>query len=744
MLNKVNIFRFIFLLIFLIFVLIFIDDTSKQKEEIKIVQTSVLKGKEPAPELLQIKDNHTILKAPKLIASNGTQNEGIKVLWNKINGAQNYELYRYPPTSKKWHIISANLTQNSYMDFDVIRGENYYYKIRVNKNDKWSKFSKKDRGFAKLKAPKNIQASDGLFSFINIKWEKSEGAKHYTIYRAKQENELFIPLKENFKQETYKDIYAVAGEYYYYKVKAFSKNSSLLSKSEKGYVAIKTPSRLMATDASKKSIIISWEQEDDTKQFNLYRSKNKNQGYELIATVIDDDYYNDKFVKPAVIYYYKVKAYTKELSSLLSKSDSGYVDVEYPWGLEASDGTSPYYINLHWKGMNADTFQLYRAENVKGPYALIDNNVSVKEYRDSNITYCQNYYYKVQAIKNGITSRLSSLDSGYGKCGAFVETFSGTGILGGQDAEQKMQASYNRPTGIAYQNGSLYIADTYNHRIRVVTPDGRTSTLAGSGDVGNDDGMKDQASFYRPTGIAIDSNGTIYVAEVDNHLIRKITPDSEVSVFAGSGKRGDRDGKGKNAVFNKPYSLAIDSDGSIYVTELGNHKIKKITPDAMVTTFAGNGKRGNRDGSLLYASFDRPSGIVINGKGNIYISDSNNNNIRVITKGGEVNLFAGSGKKGDEDGNGVAATFNNPMALAIDKKGNIFVADTGNYKIRMITKEGIVKTIAGSANGGDKDGFGNDAAFFSPRGITLDENNNIYVTDFHVHKIRKIKITKKL
>lgn len=689
------------------------------------------------------KSGFSYINPPKLIATNGSLQEGIKIFWNDIKGAQRYALYRYSLISKKWILISDSLVHSFYIDLDVKRGENYYYKVKAYKNGIWSTFSKKDRGFAKLNAPKNLQVSEGLFSFIDIKWEKSKDAKYYTIYRAKEERELYIPLKNKIKDESYKDIYAVPGKYYYYKVKAFRDRTSPLSKSDRGFIAIKTPTRLMATDASKKNIIVSWEQEDDTELFDLYRSDENDKDYALLAANIDDDDYIDELVKPAVIYYYKVKAHTDELSSPFSESDSGYVDVEYPWGLTASDGNSPYYIDLDWKGADADFFKIYRAENSQGPFSVVDENTSIKTFRDTNISRCKDYYYKVQAVKNGIESRLSSWDSGYTKCGAFVDTFSGTGVFGDQDKEKKEEATYNRPTGIIYKKGFLYIADTYNHRIRMIIPDGQTLTLAGSGEVGSADGKKDKASFYRPTGIAIDSYGAIYIAEVDNHLIRKITPQGEVSVVAGSGKRGDRDGIGKDALFNKPYALAIDKFNNLYVTELGNHKIKKISQDGKVTTYAGSGMKGTRDGSLLYASFDTPSGIVIDNNANIYICDSNNNNIRIITKGGEVGMFAGNGKSGDADGKGVAASFNDPRGLAIDKDGNIYVADTGNHKIRMITKDGIVKTIAGSLHSGDKDGFEGDAAFFSPRGITLDEDGNIYITDFHAHKIRKVTITKK-
>ena len=221
------------------------------------------------------------------------------------------------------------------------------------------------------------------------------------------------------------------------------------------------------------------------------------------------------------------------------------------------------------------------------------------------------------------------------------------------------------------------------------------TTLAGSGSPGFADGAGKEASFKYPAGIALDGSGNIYLADAYNNRIRKITPAGVVTTLAGSGKEGFADGMGKDAVFNGPAGIAIDRDGNIYTAEWKGHRVRKITPAGVVTTLAGSGKAGFADGTGAGASFNTPEGVALDSKGNVYVADSANNKIRKISPSGVVTTLAGSGKKDFVNGVGAEAGFMDPKGIALDAVGNVYVSDKGNHQIRKITPGGVVTTLAG-------------------------------------------------
>ena len=263
-------------------------------------------------------------------------------------------------------------------------------------------------------------------------------------------------------------------------------------------------------------------------------------------------------------------------------------------------------------------------------------------------------------------------------------------------------ASFNLPNAVATDGaGNVYVADTFNHTIRKITPAAVVTTLAGTAGVsGSADGTGAAASFYLPIGIATDSAGNVYVADRFNHTIRKITSAGVVSTLAGTaGMVGSADGTGAAASFNNPAGVATDSAGNVYVADRFNHTIRKITPAGLVSTLAGTaGVQGNADGTGAVALFTFPQGVATDGAGNVYVADTNNCTIRKITPAGVVSTLAGtSGQTGTTDGIGAAARFTNPEGVATDGAGNVYVADTDNHTIRKITAAGGVTTVAGVA-----------------------------------------------
>lgn len=317
-------------------------------------------------------------------------------------------------------------------------------------------------------------------------------------------------------------------------------------------------------------------------------------------------------------------------------------------------------------------------------------------------------------------------------------TLAGSGELGAADGSAVV-ASFDRPYGVAVDAaGTVYVADTYNHKIRKISPAGVVSTLAGSGLSGAADGNGAAASFNLPSGIAVDASGIVYVADASNNKIRKITPEGVVSTLAGSGVSGATNGTGASARFNSPTGLAVDLAGNIYVADRGNHKIRKITPGGVVGTLAGSGTLGITDGSSTAARFYSPSGVAVDASGIVYVADSSNNRIRKIGPDGRVSTLAGSGQQDDLDAKGILASFYNPKGVAVDALGNVYVADGDNHKIRQISPAGEVSTLAGSGLIGTADGSGAAASFYNPFGLAIDALNNVYVADTNMNKIRKV------
>ncbi|MEY3896579.1 MAG: hypothetical protein RLZZ214_2099, partial [Verrucomicrobiota bacterium] len=305
-------------------------------------------------------------------------------------------------------------------------------------------------------------------------------------------------------------------------------------------------------------------------------------------------------------------------------------------------------------------------------------------------------------------------------------------------------ARFNSPSAIALDSaGVRYVADTANHTIRRVVANGGVNTMAGGAGVsGSTDATGTTARFNSPAGIAVDAAKNVYVSDTGNHTIRKITSAGVVTTLAGSpGLTGSTDATGVNARFNAPAGLAVDASGNVFVCDAGNHTLRKITSAGVVTTVAGlAGTSGTTNATGTAARFNSPAGITLDSAGNLYVADSGNHAIRKITPAGEVTTFAGlAGTSGSTDATTTSARFNTPKAITIDATGTFHVADSGNHTIRKITSAGVVTTAAGLAGtSGNTTGNGGTARFTNPTGIASSPDGyNIYVADTANHTIRR-------
>ncbi|MHA7966455.1 stalk domain-containing protein [Paenibacillus sp. CAU 1782] len=360
-----------------------------------------------------------------------------------------------------------------------------------------------------------------------------------------------------------------------------------------------------------------------------------------------------------------------------------------------------------------------------------------------------------------------------------VTTIAGSGEPGDRDGAAS-SAAFRAPQGLlALPDGTLYIADTNNHQIRKLS-NGSVSTYAGlkywidgfglpTGVL--NDGPADEAEFNTPVGLAGDAAGNLYVADADNHAIRKLSPQGEWTTLAGDGILGRRDGIGKEARFYYPQAIAVDQSGNVYVADSLNHQIRKITPGGTVSTL--NAKQnsgvqvmpgllvesgGYRDGALAQALFNEPSGLALDAKGNLFVSDTGNQVIRYIDLSkGTVSTVAGVSLPAQEssaesaellyreggyrDGKASEALFHFPRGLAVTPEGGLLIADSLNHAVRYLLN-GEVITLAGGEDGerGWEDGIEGHHGLQMPSAVALGRDGSVLVADSYNNKIRKITL----
>ena len=320
---------------------------------------------------------------------------------------------------------------------------------------------------------------------------------------------------------------------------------------------------------------------------------------------------------------------------------------------------------------------------------------------------------------------------------ATISVLAGTAAAAGYGDGTGSSARFNSPVGVALDSsGTVYVADQLNNTIRKITAAGVVTTLAGNPLLyGSSNGQGALALFNGPASVAVDAAGNVYVADSLNYTVRKISPAGLVSTLAGTaGITGAADGAGTAATFGVIVGITVDSAGNnIYVTDGGNNTIRQITAAGVVTTLAGQaGVHGSADGTGAGATFNGPAGIAVDGSGNLYVADFGNNTIRKIAPGGVVTTLAGQvGVSGFGDGVGTLATFNSPFGIALDGNGNLFVADAKNGTLRKVSTGNVVTTVAGY--GGENDLVtGPAGTLWYPYGMAVDASGALYTTSENV------------
>jgi len=331
-----------------------------------------------------------------------------------------------------------------------------------------------------------------------------------------------------------------------------------------------------------------------------------------------------------------------------------------------------------------------------------------------------------------------------------ISTVAGNGTQGfGGDGGPATSAQLSNPESVAVDvAGNLFIADTGNNRIRMVTPAGVISTVAGSGSLGfgGDGGPATSAQLSGPTSVAVDAVGNLFVADYGNSRIRKVTPAGAISTVAGDGTwgYGGDGGPATSAQLMRPWGVAVDTAGDLFIADAENNRIRKVTPAGMISTLAGVGWQGfgGDGGPASSAQLNEPMGLAVDAARNLYIADLNNNRIRKVTPTGVISTVAGYGTYGGFNGDGGPATsaqLYSPIGAAVDAMGNLFIADSQNCRIRRVTPDGVIGTVVGNGYGfGGDGGPATSAQLYLPNGVAVDTAGNLFVADTLNNRIRKV------
>ncbi len=382
----------------------------------------------------------------------------------------------------------------------------------------------------------------------------------------------------------------------------------------------------------------------------------------------------------------------------------------------------------------------YSGDGGPATSAQLDFPYSIVVDISGNLFIADNYNHRIRKVNTS----------------GVISTMAGTGGGGySGDGGPATSADLYSPFGLAIDgSGNLYIGDHFNNRIRKVNPTGVINPVVGNGTNGSggysgDGGQATSAQLNTPTGVAVDGSGNLYVADQYNHCIRKVSLSGIITTVAGTGNQGygGDGGPATSADLYSPTGVAVDDDGNLYIADQSNHRIRKVNTSGMITTVAGTGNQGYSGDSGLATSayLNSPTGIAVDISGNLFIADNYNHRIRKVNTSGVIATVAGGGY-GSDGGQATFAYLDSPTGVTVDGSGNLYIADQADHRIRKVNTSGVITTVAGDGTGCDNGDCGQAsfARLNSPFGIAVDGNGNLYIADGNNHRIRKVTNAKVL
>jgi uncharacterized repeat protein (TIGR01451 family) len=388
------------------------------------------------------------------------------------------------------------------------------------------------------------------------------------------------------------------------------------------------------------------------------------------------------------------------------------------------------------------SYDVYFGTSTAPPWVA---NTAQSSYAPALVADGTTYYWQVTA-KNGIGAASSPVWSFTTRKPYLITTVAGGQGGSGGDGGLAVFAQMDGPSGLVTDNdGNFYVTDFGNNVVRKIAPNGIISTVAGTGVPGysGDGGPATSAQFYNPLGLATDASGNLYISDNWNSCIRKVDTNGIITTVAGDGTPGysGDGGPASSAELYYPNGVAVDGAGNLYIADQYNARIRKVGTNGIITTVAGNGTNGYSGDGIPATSaelFD-PTGVAVDSAGDLYIADYNNHRIRKVDTKGIITTVAGDGTWGYSGDGGLAtsAELYDPSVVAVDASGNLYIADTGNNRVRAVDASGVITTLAGGSWGFSGDGGpATSAGLDHPRGLVLDSTANIYVADTDNEAIR--------
>ena len=613
-----------------------------------------------------------------------------------------------------------------------------------------------------LQAPGGLTATAVSSSEVDLDWQdNSDNETGFRVQRRQGDSDDWVQVgTAATNAATFSDTGLLADTLYHYRVQAFNdtESSAFSNQASVNTSALHPPSGLTATAVSSSGIDLRWQDNSINETgFTVQRQRDGSSDWVPVGTTAANaTTFSDAGLLPGTRYRYRVQAFNDTESSAFSNQAVATTRSVYPPRDLTARAVSSSRIDLSWQDNNVNEtgFRVQRRQAGSSLWLPIGTTTAnATTFLDVGLLFPgTRYHYRVQAFNETESSVFSNEATATTLSGSStrdswrIDTISGGSVGDGGPA---VAAHLDFPEGVAVDGaGNLYIADRDNHRVRRIDSSGIITTIAGTGERGfsGDGGPAAAAQLDVPEGVAVDGAGNLYIADKLNHRIRRVDSSGIITTIAGTGETGfgGDGGPAINAQLNFPGTIAVDSVGNLYIADSFNHRIRRVDRFGNISTIAGTGEEGysGDGGPAAAAQLNFPTGVVADIAGNLYIADSGNGRIRRVATSGAIRTIAGTGEEGysGDDGPAIAARLNYPQGLALDVAGNLYISDSGNHRIRRVDSSGIITTIAGIREGG----FGGDggpavaAQLHFPSGVAVDSSGNLYIADWGNHRIRRI------